>query len=286
MRKPSFTFKTAFTMIELLVVISIILFLVALLMPALQRVRETAKNTKCMSNLRQIAMTTFVYASDYNGFAPWDHDCASKDSLFVQWKRGTQSKSNPLARDWYPQNKWFAEYFPSGEVGKMNQVAYCPKGGVVGELGPSVSVDASSQQLQNPLPNVSYGMNVDLGTDFYNSNGWSDKANTPLAQVQSPAKVALWLDSNKNLMYVRGHSVTGRHFAKSKEIAQEPGPVQGYQPYQYRGKVNVIFVDQHMSSLKVPEELPDYSCHFWNHTAPMPCDPNKLCKLCDKKTIY
>ena len=47
--------KTGFTLVELLVVISIISILAALLMPAIQAAREAARRTQCLSNQRQVA---------------------------------------------------------------------------------------------------------------------------------------------------------------------------------------------------------------------------------------
>ena len=56
-----------FTLIELLVVISIIALLIAILMPALNRAREQAKATSCMSNLKQMTTAMAMYAEAHDG---------------------------------------------------------------------------------------------------------------------------------------------------------------------------------------------------------------------------
>ncbi|MDB5319732.1 MAG: hypothetical protein JWN40_1363 [Phycisphaerales bacterium] len=71
--------RSGFTLVELLVVIGIIALLIAILLPALSRARENAKNAQCLSNLRQLGTVYQFYANDYkdqipigySGGSPW-----------------------------------------------------------------------------------------------------------------------------------------------------------------------------------------------------------------------
>ncbi len=59
-----------FTLIELLVVIAIIAILAAILFPVFARARERARQTSCLSNIRQITTGTLMYAQDYDDRLP------------------------------------------------------------------------------------------------------------------------------------------------------------------------------------------------------------------------
>jgi prepilin-type N-terminal cleavage/methylation domain-containing protein len=260
----------AFTLVELLVVIAIILFLVGLLMPALQRVKETAKNAKCVSNMRQLSMATFMYAADNDGFAPYEIKTIVANDLFTKRSHAVGDKTY---EDYYPKNKWFAEYLPGGEEGKMNPVAYCPKGGKLGDMGPNAP--------KAPYFNISYGINPDLGEEWWITNGNADRCSVPLNQIKLPAKTSLWLESNRCKTYEKKQVVTGRHFAQSKIVSQNQNVGGGNYPvYQYEGKMNVVFVDQHIGSIKF-DETPVWSCVFWMHWRPTPCNPDSDAGACD-----
>jgi prepilin-type N-terminal cleavage/methylation domain-containing protein/prepilin-type processing-associated H-X9-DG protein len=62
--------RSAFTLVELLIVVGIIAVLIAMLLPVLSKVREQGRQTVCLSNLHQLGAAMISYAADNDGFLP------------------------------------------------------------------------------------------------------------------------------------------------------------------------------------------------------------------------
>jgi prepilin-type N-terminal cleavage/methylation domain-containing protein/prepilin-type processing-associated H-X9-DG protein len=80
--------RRGFTLIELLVVIAIIAILASILFPVFARAREKARQTSCLSNVKQLTLGANMYAQDYDELLPRGAHDFSDDS---NWGAGDMS---------------------------------------------------------------------------------------------------------------------------------------------------------------------------------------------------
>ena len=76
--------RRGFTLIELLVVIAIIAILAAILFPVFAKAREKARQTSCLSNVKQITLGFIMYKSDYDGLG-MQRDTGTLTPLRLGW---------------------------------------------------------------------------------------------------------------------------------------------------------------------------------------------------------
>jgi prepilin-type N-terminal cleavage/methylation domain-containing protein/prepilin-type processing-associated H-X9-DG protein len=98
--------SSAFTLIELLVVIAIIAILAAILFPVFARAREKARQSACLSNLKQIGLAILMYAEDYDETLPYyqrPFGVAWYDDL-MPYMKNRQVTVCPSKNDWNPSN--------------------------------------------------------------------------------------------------------------------------------------------------------------------------------------
>src|SRR5262245_43456923 len=111
----------AFTLIELLVVMAILGVLIALLLPAVQRVREAANRTTCANNLKQIGVALHHYHDAHNKIPPSrlvDHHATWAVLLFPYLEEDN------LYRQWNIQK----EYYEQSDLARRTPVRgyFCP----------------------------------------------------------------------------------------------------------------------------------------------------------------
>jgi prepilin-type N-terminal cleavage/methylation domain-containing protein/prepilin-type processing-associated H-X9-DG protein len=149
-----------FSLIELLVTIAIIAILAAMLLPSLSAAHKKAQTAKCLSNLRQISITTFMYCQDNSDYLPfaWYNDTDAADNNFL-------SLLTPML--------YHVEFDGYGDF--ESKIYCCPKRMTEPLVGP------------NPM-RISYGMNANNSIDF------PDPRTRRLAAVPNPAATVLLAD--------------------------------------------------------------------------------------------
>ena len=161
--------KSGFTLIEVLVVISIIALLAALLFPVFARARENARRTSCLSNLKQIGLGLMQYTQDYD------------EQNTRSWYGVNSGPSD--ATDKY---KWMDAIYP---YVKSEQIFNCPSHTLPVNIPPSTSI-FDSYKFRDGTQWGSYAANVTYFSDG-NLNPFLSRA---LASWESPSTTVYAVD--------------------------------------------------------------------------------------------
>ena len=221
--------RPAFTLVEMLVVISIIGILVALIMPGIGRAKEQARAARCKNNLRNLQIGALNYAVDNGVSLP----------TAAGWVSGTPP--NPW---WTPEgtndirNGYLFRY-----VGSNYSVYVCPsfaKPEIVGSTTP----DGTPFDWDRVRPVRSYAMNsrvtgsnddpwsrLLLFADVAHTNRLADGTQICDRGLRSPSPATAW----------------------DEQLAMSTNPATGF-PYEsigilHGGRGNVVFADGHVESM-------------------------------------
>ena len=113
--------RRGFTLIELLVVIAIIAILIGLLIPAVQKVRESAANLSCKNNLKQIGLAAFAYAGSNNDVFPVGSNLSPNG---VSGNGGAYTNAPPYAGPYTSVLAYILPYIEQGNLFNQIPTAY------------------------------------------------------------------------------------------------------------------------------------------------------------------
>jgi prepilin-type N-terminal cleavage/methylation domain-containing protein len=157
----------AFTLIELLVVIAIIAILAAMLLPALARAKTAAIRTRCISNLRQMGIVSYMYAQD------------NKDR-FPDMNQGTETGGGGISNWPWDVPAYVANLLANN--GSKRGICYCP-------ANPTLNIDKFWSYGGSGMGETSTGVGYRvLGYTF----AWKNTGSMPLYNITESLNPAPW----------------------------------------------------------------------------------------------
>jgi prepilin-type N-terminal cleavage/methylation domain-containing protein/prepilin-type processing-associated H-X9-DG protein len=232
--RTNFNSAKGFTLVELLVVIAIIALLAALLIPAISRSKQKAKQTKCVSNLHQLGIALQNFVADNHTY-PSDSPAIGHD-----------------LRTWLDQQTWIGQ-LAHGGLGVSQPIStntlkstvfHCPSDTDTSPRSGGLSYGYNRWGIRDGGTNVSFG----LFGRFISFTPYRGQYFAPLpeSEVVSPSDMMAIGDTFGGAIFF-GPRVPAQGFFQGVQWAliwHDGSPV----PVRHQGKLDVLFCDGHVES--------------------------------------
>jgi prepilin-type N-terminal cleavage/methylation domain-containing protein/prepilin-type processing-associated H-X9-DG protein len=267
--RPRRSRPAGFTLIELLVVIAIIAILAAILFPVFAQAREKARQTSCLSNLRQLSSAMLMYAGDYDERFPpvvARPDRQQTNLYLMSWMHLLEPYTKNLGVFICPSSRHTStDYARNNDL--LQNYGYLPTHRIRGS--------DQSEAVAGPF-GTAYWEGIG---GFYGSPIGKFLVDTPSysqAQIARPTETVLLCDHDIFDFGGTDKRPTIWFFPSPRHLLEPPikGPDGSLAP---QGILNVLFVDGHVKGLNHQafwEILPRYTrrvnaggddvfAHFW-----------------------
>ena len=210
--------RAGLTLVEMLVVASVLSTLIMIMLPALDSVKESARAVQCQSNLRQMAMASAVYLEDHNGSYPIAQFLDLSTSTKVTWEITTVVENG--SPTYIPGELWDGQ----GTI----EIQQCP------------SFDGPDNWSDAPYSGYNYNTS-------YIGHGQGEAIEPPAKEshVRTPSQCALFGDGG----WRSGANKFMRAPWPNPGDSTFSGRHAGTQAYRHNHTTNVAFCDGHVETI-------------------------------------
>jgi prepilin-type N-terminal cleavage/methylation domain-containing protein/prepilin-type processing-associated H-X9-DG protein len=262
--------RSAFTLVELLVVIGVIAVLIALLMPALSGAREAANRAKCLATLRSMHQAAVMHAGEHRGYFPAAGYNGPRSLNVMATPSGLLDAGRRKYMYFFDSASSVYRPLPlPGALGHYMGLNVGVSGSESFGLGPLFETDALYRPFACPskdreeIPATEtlsddggrYGAHIRMGYVFNGSVlarlifPWGETPAGRVTSIHRPGDVFLFADGN-SMGGDAGFSVYASY--SPHDTARVVARTNQFDYPRHRGRINSVFVDGHAETLLLP----------------------------------